>query len=75
VPGILDPALGASSTRVDVSGPATDTLEWVKLDPAPKGTGPYEKDTHFVWDFYSTRHHDPRSGYEFDAFYGANGCG
>jgi hypothetical protein len=73
-PGILGPALGASSTRVDVSGPATDTLEWVKLDPAPKGTGPYEKDTHFVWDFYfyptTTTH---VQAYEFDAFYGANG--
>jgi len=27
--GNLDPAFGSSSTRVDVSGPSSDTLEWV----------------------------------------------
>jgi hypothetical protein len=71
---ILEPAMDASSTRVEVSGPATDTLEWVKLDPAPKGSGPYQHDTHFVWDFYfyPTTTTDVQA-YEFDAFYGANG--
>jgi hypothetical protein len=49
-------------------------LEWVKIDPAAKGGGRYESDTHFVWDFYfyPTTTTDVQA-YEFDAFYGANG--
>jgi hypothetical protein len=72
--GIADPAMGASSTRVDVSGASSDTLEWVKLDPAAKGTGPYRSDTRFVWDFYvyPTTTTDVQA-YEFDAFYSSNG--
>jgi hypothetical protein len=73
--GIADPAtLAASSTGVDVSGPSTDTLEWIKLDPAAKGTGLYKSYTHFVWDFYfyPTATTDVQA-YEFDAFFGADG--
>jgi hypothetical protein len=72
--GIKSPAFGPSSTGVDVSGERTDTLEWVKIDPAKKGAGAYTDDTHFSWDFYfyPTTLTDVQA-YEFDAFFSANG--
>jgi hypothetical protein len=68
------PSLSGASTRVDVSGASTDTLEWVKLDPAAKGSGAYADDTHFRWelDFYPTTLTDVQA-YEFDLFFSSNG--
>lgn len=72
--GVASPAFDGASTQVNVSAATTDTLEWVKLDPAAIGTGPYRDDTHFLWDFYF--YPTTTTGvqaYEFDAFFGANG--
>lgn len=75
--GNATPSLDGASTRVDVSNPGTDagtdTLEWIKLDPAVKGAGAYADDTHFRWvlDFYPTSL--DIQAYEFDLFYSSNG--
>ena len=72
--GLATPSMGGTSSRVDVSGATSDTLEWVKIDPAAKGSGTHANDTHFVWDFYfyptATEH---VQAYEFDAFFSSNG--
>jgi hypothetical protein len=72
--GVVSPAEASTSTRVDVKGASTDTLEWVKVDPAAKGTGSHRTATHFTWDFYiyPTTTSNVQA-YEFDAFYGSNG--
>jgi len=72
--GTATPSLSGASTLVSVSGESTDTLEWVKLDPAAKGAGAYASDTHFTWslDFYPTALTDMQA-YEFDLFDGSNG--
>jgi hypothetical protein len=72
--GITNPQEDGSSTRVNVSGPSTDTLQWVKIDPAAQGSGKHNDDTHFEWDFYFyPTATDKVQAYEFDAFQAANG--
>ena len=72
--GNAAPSTDGASARVDVAGAGTDTLEWVKVDPAATGKGVYASMTRFRWslDFYPTAITRVQA-YEFDLFFGSNG--